>query len=108
MKPTTRPISSREQILGKSHAPKPRVRPEPHTCLACQQPLASIRVEALRALATPYDGWTCFKCSDLVTTPRLGIFMGEVGTSEMKIVDRIYDDSVRDIFMESDSKEEQA
>lgn len=32
--------------------------------------------------------------------------MGEVGTSELKIVDKIYDDSVRDIFMEGGDDEE--
>jgi hypothetical protein len=34
--------------------------------------------------------------------------MGEVGTSELKIVDKIYSDSVRDMFSDgADTKEEE-
>lgn len=81
---------------------------EPEVCYVCHAKLSASRITALQSLGTPPLDWTCVKCSNTITTPRLGIFMGEVGTSELRIVDKIYTDSVRDIFMEgSDTKEEE-
>lgn len=71
-------------------------------CFACLEALTTARIGALRGLNTSHDSWTCVRCSDLVTTPRLGIYTGEVGTSQLLIVDKVYNDSVRDVFMEPD------
>ena len=80
---------------------------EPGTCCVCQHRLDEPRILALRILGTPLLNWACVKCSPAVTGPRLGIFMGEVGTSELRIVDRIYSDSVRDIFMDGSELQEE-
>ena len=101
----TTKLSAKDLILGRKHAPKPQVRPPPTTCFACEHKLTPQRVTALQDLNIAPASWTCVKCSESVTAPRLGIFMGEVGTSELKIVDRIYNDSVRDIFMEQTAAE---
>jgi hypothetical protein len=63
-------------------------------------------MDALKGLGTPAESWMCVKCASGVVTPRLGIYMGEVGTSELKIVDKIYNDSVRDILMSGDEDKE--
>ena len=94
--------ASKESILGRSHAPVPRRAVEPITCFVCETKLPVARASALRELSVSFDSWCCVRCSDQVTTPRLGIFMGEVGTSELKIVDRLYNDSVRDMFADLD------
>lgn len=102
--------SSAKEILGANRGvariPVEESRPGPRICYVCQVKLTAQRVEALRGLGTPIDSWMCVKCSSNVTSPRLGIYMGEVGTSELKIVDKIYNDSVRDIFMEGSDDEE--
>ena len=39
---------------------------------------------------------TCVKHS--YEKPRQGVYLGEVGTSQLLIVDKVYDDSVRSVF----------
>lgn len=95
---------SAKDILGGARVIRPAQKAvEPVNCFACSAKLPAVRLAALRSLSTPFDGWTCIKCSELVVTPRLGIFMGEVGTSELRIVDKIYDDSVQGVFMEQEA-----
>ena len=40
--------------------------------------------------------WTCVEHA--LDMPRKGIYMGENGTSELRIVNKVYDDSVRSVF----------
>lgn len=47
-------------------------------------------------LGTPEHLWTCVEHS--LTKPKQGLFLGEVGTSELLLVDKVYDDSVRSVF----------
>ena len=104
---TVRKAASTSSILGQlARKPLRPPRPEPTVCFACLKPLTAARVGALRGLNTGHDSWACVKCSDLVTTPRLGIYTGEVGTSQLLIVDKVYNDSVRDVFMELDREDE--
>lgn len=100
--------ASSASILGNRRPPVPieQTRPGPRVCYVCLRELTKQRIEALKGLGTPIDSWMCVKCSADVTSPRLGIYMGEVGTSELKIVDKIYNDSVRDIFMQGGDDEE--
>lgn len=114
MKPTksTKPLTTgpatASAILGTSNkSPKSQTPPAPDCCFVCRSKLTGARIGALRGLGTPVAEWMCVKCSTSVTTPRLGIFMGEVGTSELLIVDKIYTDSVRDIFMEGPGTKEE-
>ncbi len=105
---SVRTVSAKD-ILGPNRGlarPQYPDRPGPRVCYVCLAKLTAQRIEALKGLGTPIDSWMCVKCSSSVTSPRLGIYMGEVGTSELKIVDKIYDDSVRDIFMEGGDDEE--
>lgn len=106
-KPRVTGAASLSAILGTKARPKPAAHIEPSSCYVCQVKLNTQRIEALRNLGTPPTEWMCVRCSNTVTTPRLGIFMGEVGTSELRIVDKLYTDSVREIFMEPDTKEEE-
>jgi len=101
--------TSAAAILGSLKRTPTRKPPaDPVDCYVCQCKLSPHRLVALKGLGTPPLEWTCVKCSPSITTPRLGIFMGEVGTSELKIVDKIYSDSVRDMFSDgADTKEEE-
>jgi len=70
-------------------------------CCICNKAIPAARISALKMLGTPEYNWTHVACSQV--TPHKGIYMGEHGTSEMKIVDKVYEDSVRDMF-KGDSK----
>lgn len=100
--------TSAKDILGNNKRPRvvAQYQTEPEVCYVCLNRLTAQRLAALRDLGTPLDSWMCVPCSSSVTSPRLGIYMGEVGTSELKIVDKIYNDSVRDIFMEGGETED--
>lgn len=65
-------------------------------CCVCEKPIAASRSKALIMLGKPTYIWSCVTCS---TEKKVnGIYMGEVGTSELRIVDKVYDDSVRGVF----------
>lgn len=72
---------------------------EPTECVICNKTLSATRIAALRSMNAPVNNWTCVK--DSTTKKVLGQYMGEVGTSEMKIVDRIEETSVRSMFRKS-------
>lgn len=85
--------------LLSSPKPKSNRTEEPTECVVCGKPLSNVRIGALRSMGTAVNNWTCTK--DSATKKVLGQYMGEVGTSEMKIVDRIEDVSVRSMFRKS-------
>ena len=72
-------------------------------CFVCNEPIPNDRLEALVTLGKPKRDWTHVKCS--VEKRKKGIYMGEHGTSELKLVARVYNDSVRDMFSKSDEEE---
>lgn len=67
-----------------------------HYCTISGKPIPAARVEALISLGIPETQWTCVEHSQVKKVK--GIYMGENGTSELKLVDKIYDDSVRSVF----------
>lgn len=67
-----------------------------YKCVVSGNPIPDARVEALISLGIPEQLWTCVEHS--LTKPKRGLFLGEVGTSELLIVDKVYDDSVRSVF----------
>jgi hypothetical protein len=67
-----------------------------HTCYVCGKDIPKARIDALVMLGTPTNQYTHVQCSQV--EKKKGVFMGEVGTSELKIVDKLYNDSVRDMF----------
>ena len=73
------------------------------------KPIPTERVEALEMLGIPQGKWTCVEHS--LTKPKKGVYLGEVGTSELLLVDKVYDDSVRSVFRgakrDSEQTEEQ-
>jgi hypothetical protein len=71
-----------------------------HFCTVSGKEIPSERVDALKMLGVPESKWTCVEHS--TTKPKQGIFMGEHGTSDLKMVDKVYDDSVRSVFKSSD------
>ena len=86
--------SSASDILG-GQRPAP-TRPQTDICYVCEKKIPAERITALKSLGIPNSEWTHAKCS---TTQKIkGIYTGEVGTSKLLLVDKLYDDSVRSIF----------
>jgi hypothetical protein len=67
-----------------------------YKCVVSGKPIPKERVEALISLGIPETRWTCVEHA--LDVPRKGIYLGEVGTSELLIVDKVYNDSVRSVF----------
>ena len=67
-----------------------------YKCSVSGKNIPKERVEALRMLGVPEENWTCVEHS--LAKPRQGVYLGEVGTSQLLIVDKVYDDSVRSVF----------
>lgn len=67
-----------------------------YKCVVSGKKIPAERVEALEMLGIPEHLWTCVEHS--LTKPKQGLFLGEVGTSELLVVDKVYDDSVRSVF----------
>lgn len=67
-----------------------------YKCVVSGKIIPEARVEALQMLGLPENRWTCVEHA--LTMSRKGIYMGENGTSELKIVDKVYNDSVRSVF----------
>ena len=67
-----------------------------YKCVVSGKVIPKERVEALKMLGLPENRWTCVEHA--LAMPRKGIYMGENGTSELKIVDKVYNDSVRSVF----------
>jgi hypothetical protein len=85
--------SSAADILGKKAEVKPKLS---NLCMICDKPIPIDRIKALQTLNTPVTNYTHTKCS--ITTKVKGIYLGEVGTSQIMLCDKIYDDSVRSVF----------
>jgi len=90
---STNKPSSTNSILGN---PKKVVNKIPTHCVVCNKPIPIARLEALQSLNTPLTKYTHTQCS--TTTKIKGIYLGEVGTSEIKLCDKVYNDSVRSVF----------
>jgi len=67
-----------------------------YKCVVSGKPIPKERVEALKMLDIPENRWTCVEHA--LDSPRKGIYLGEVGTSQLLIVDKVYNDSVRSVF----------
>lgn len=70
-----------------------------HSCIICAKPIPAQRVAALKMLGKDPREWTHVGCSQ--ETKRQGIYLGESGTSQLQIVRKVYNDSVRDVFKKS-------
>ena len=69
---------------------------KPYKCVVSGKEIPMERIEALQSLGIPESRWTCVEHA--LAVPRKGIYLGEVGTSELLIVDKVYNDSVRTVF----------
>ena len=76
-----------------------------YKCVVSGKTIPAERVEALQMLGIPQNKWTCVEHS--LTKPKQGVYLGEVGTSELLLVDKVYDDSVRSVFRGSKRELEQ-
>lgn len=76
-------------------------------CVICNRNIPPERLAALKMLGVESNNATHVGCSQ--ETKRQGIFLGESGTSQLLIVRKVYDDSVREVFkgspQESDDPE---
>jgi len=72
-------------------------------CSVCDKPIPSARIVALKSLNLPRTLWAHVGCSTVTKTK--GVYLGEVGTSELQLCDKIYDDSVRSVFRSADKSD---
>lgn len=73
-------------------------------CYVSGLPIPPTRVEALISLGVPEDRWTVVKHSQ--TTKKQGVYFGEYGSGELKIVDKVYEYDKK-IFTESDEESDE-
>ena len=73
-----------------------------YKCIVSGKIIPPERVEALISLGVPESKWTCVEHA--LPVPRKGIYLGEVGTSELLIVDKVYNDSVRAVFRSAEKQ----
>ena len=97
--------ASVSDILGGAK-PKKVQAPEEHIgCVVCLKEIPAARLKALREMNTPLHKYTHTHCSTV--TKIKGLYLGEVGTSEIMFCDKIYNDSVRSVFRSSENKEDE-
>lgn len=77
-----------------------------YKCVVSGKTIPKERVEALKMLGTPESRWTVVEHA--LESPRKGIYLGEVGTSDLLIVDKVYNDSVRSVFRGAKKEAQQA
>ena len=65
-------------------------------CVVCGTEIPKERLEALQSLKITDNNLTCMKHS--TTTKKKGIYLGEVGTSQLLVCNKVYNDSVRSVF----------
>jgi hypothetical protein len=65
-------------------------------CVVSGKVIPPERLEALEMLGVPESRWTCVEHA--LDIPRKGVYLGENGTSELLIVSKVYNDSVRSVF----------
>ena len=65
-------------------------------CFVCGADVAKARVDALADFGISPENVTCLAHSTV--RAKKGIYLGEVGTSELLLVSKVYDDSVRSVF----------
>ena len=83
-------VSSSQLILGSPIKNNMKAKVPTH-CIICSKVIPQARIDALISLNTPYSKFTHTQCS--TTTKIKGIYLGEVGTSEIKLCDKIYNNS---------------
>lgn len=87
------PVST-ATILGLSDK---KIAPKIHdTCVVCLKKLPAIRIKALQDMSIPFHKWAHTSCSQI--TKIKGVYLGENGTSELQLCDKVYNDSVRSVF----------
>jgi hypothetical protein len=70
-----------------------------YRCVVSGKVIPPERLEALEMLGIPESRWTCVEHA--LDLPRKGVYLGENGTSELLIVSKVYNDSVRSVFRSS-------
>jgi len=77
-----------------------------YLCSVSGKPIPALRVEYLLTTDISPDKWTCIEFSTV--KPKKGIYMGEVGTSELRLVREVGSSSVREMMPEFETPEETA
>ena len=73
-------------------------------CVVCGTEIPKDRLEALRSMKITDNNLTCMKHS--TTTKKKGIYLGEVGTSQLLVCNKVYNDSVRSVFKHAEASED--
>ena len=99
--PTKGPISAAALLGNTTKLKAPKIS---NKCVICFKEIPAERMEALKSMNTPATRYTHTQCS--TTTKVKGLYLGEVGTSQLQLCDKIYNDSVRNVFRRADADED--
>ena len=91
--------TSSADILGLGSA-KPILKK--FDCSICQKAIQQPRIEALKLMNVLPHNYTHTQCSQVKKIK--GVYMGEAGTSEIKLCDVLYNDSVRSVFKRAEAE----
>jgi len=76
-----------------------------NNCVICHKPITAERLKALKLLNLDASRYTHTKCSTVGKIK--GIYLGENGTSQLQLCDKVYNDSVRSVLRKSDEPDEE-
>lgn len=72
-------------------------------CCVCGEPIKGERRKFLRAIGVPQESATCIEHA---SNKRIqGVYSGENGTSDLILVDKLYNDSVRRVFQQAEQED---
>lgn len=94
-------VATSAAILGKAIVSKPTI--DETVCIICDKTIPAARIQALKSMNAPRDRWTHVQCSTV--TKVKGLYFGEVGTSELHLCKKVYNDSVRSVFRSAEVDE---
>lgn len=75
-------------------------------CHITGEEIPELRAQALLEMGVPEDRMTCIKVAEKTIKKRKGLYTGLPGVSELLVVDKIYNDSVHQMFHRADSDDE--
>lgn len=73
-------------------------------CVVCGNPIPKDRLKALKVLEVAPERLTCIQHS--LDKRKQGIYLGEAGTSELLMVSKVYNDTVRSVFKSVEATKE--
>lgn len=82
----------------KTKKKHPEDAPQSDYVCPCGNTIPRIRVQALIEMGVPKEEWLCLECANKAVKRKQGIFFGYDSDAELKVVSKVYQDSVGSVF----------